>query len=447
MREKDALIAELKGTIESGEERLAREREALKKSRDAMYEMERRMEELEVLLARTQAEKDVSAAMVHQLMSQLSKARMDKMMMLKGGDSMTVQEQHAHMQQLLMSAKQHSQQVASLVERVPHAKKEAVKKYMNDLESSRASSRQSMALDDDAQDPFMGSRDPSRAPSAARLGPAEAALSLDPVDLPAAPAATGNPVAEGGEGGQTGQGGLAAPDGAVHECEIAAVPTSAGGGGKAQESADRSVDADGAGGSGHGAVDGAAGAEPAWQTTAESTRAPSSHGAGAEVEGGSAAAGGGGEGGVEGGEGAGAGAEGVEGYSADAEAAAVKIQAIARGGRDRAKMRNFLEEQMAEFLGANPDVDSADRGVTAAEQQAAAEPEAAEPAAAADASATVADAKALQPATAGDEFVKPTPPASRPTSARPASASLRRGGSRSSSRVNSPLPGAGAPAP
>jgi hypothetical protein len=49
--------------------------------------------------------------MVHQLMSHLSKARMDKMSVLKAGEGMSVQEQHAHLQQLLMSAKQHSQQV------------------------------------------------------------------------------------------------------------------------------------------------------------------------------------------------------------------------------------------------------------------------------------------------------------------------------------------------
>ena len=58
-----------------------------------------------------QAEKEVSASMVHQLMSHLSKARMEKMTVLKGGESMSLQEQHAHLQQLLMSAKQHSSQV------------------------------------------------------------------------------------------------------------------------------------------------------------------------------------------------------------------------------------------------------------------------------------------------------------------------------------------------
>lgn len=111
MREKDAYIAELKRTIEEGEERLARERDAVKKARDAMYDAQRKMEEVEEMLPRLQAEKEVFSGMVHQLMSQLSKARMDKMMVLKGGEGMSVPEQHAHMQQLLMSAKQHSQQV------------------------------------------------------------------------------------------------------------------------------------------------------------------------------------------------------------------------------------------------------------------------------------------------------------------------------------------------
>ena len=42
-----------------------------------------------------------------------------------------------------------------------------------------------------------------------------------------------------------------------------------------------------------------------------------------------------------------------------------------------------------------------------------------------------------QPSVAADEFVKPTPPASRPTSSRPTSASLRRaGGSKSNSRAH-----------
>ena len=59
-----------------------------------------------------QAEKEVFQGMVHQLMSQLSKARMDKMSVLKAGEGMSVQEQHAHLQQLLMSAKNHSQQVS-----------------------------------------------------------------------------------------------------------------------------------------------------------------------------------------------------------------------------------------------------------------------------------------------------------------------------------------------
>ena len=47
-----------------------------------------------------------------------------------------------------MAAKSHSQQVSSLVERLPMAKQEAVQRYMNDLQSSRASSRQSMARED-----------------------------------------------------------------------------------------------------------------------------------------------------------------------------------------------------------------------------------------------------------------------------------------------------------
>ena len=81
-----------------------------------------------------------------------------------------------------------------MVERVPHAKQEAVRKYMNDLESSRASSRASQAIGD-GEDARMAdlasfSRDPSRAPSAsALLGPAEATLSLDPVVMPPSPAA------------------------------------------------------------------------------------------------------------------------------------------------------------------------------------------------------------------------------------------------------------------
>jgi hypothetical protein len=115
-------------------------------------------------------------------------------------------------------------------------------------------------------------------------------------------------------------------------------------------------------------------------------------------------------------------------WGADAEAAAVRIQAVARGGRDRAQVREYLEGQMADYLAANPDAVAHEGG---GEQEAVAEQ---------DAGATnSAQQDAVQ---ARDEFVRPTPPTSRPTS-RPASSSIRRpGGSKTGSRVGSPAPGA-----
>ena len=84
--------------------------------------------------------------------------------------------------------------------------------------------------------------------------------------------------------------------------------------------------------------------------------------------------------------------------------------------------------QMADYLAANPDAVAHEGG---GEQEAAAEQ---------DAGATnSAQQDAVQ---ARDEFVRPTPPTSRPTS-RPASSSIRRpGGSKTGSRVGSPAPGA-----
>ena len=449
MRDKDSLIADLKQQIEGGEQRLARERDALKKSRDAMYEMERRMEELEVLLARAQAEKDVSAAMVHQLMSQLSKARMDKMTMLKGSESMSVQEQHAQMQQLLMSAKQHSQQVASLVERVPHAKKEAVKKYMNDLESSRASSRQSMALaDDDDHDPFNNaSRDPSRAPSsAAGLGPAEAALSLDPVELPAAPPRLS---AEGGGGSEIVPTAATPEDSHGEADEAQATSPDAGDAGAPDTPApaDRNVDAeakaDVEGAAQVGVAEGGP-EESSCQGTAHTAAEHEQSAAAAEAEAAqSVAVAGDGAGDTEGGESSAGNnaAEGVQEFGEDAEAAATKIQAVARGRRCRAEVRAYLEGQMEEYLAANTGDEAVEGDTEPREDGAAAHPEAG----GADIGASEQDQP--QPAVSADEFVKPTPPASRPSSSRPTSASLRRpGGSKSNSRVNSPLPSAGGPA-
>merc|ERR1719199_175010 len=103
-----------------------REQEATRKAREGMHEAQRKYEELEDSLPSLQAEKQVCKGMVHQLMSQLSKARMDKALVLKGQSaSMSIPQQHAHLQQLLLQAKSQSHQMSALVDGVISAKQEA----------------------------------------------------------------------------------------------------------------------------------------------------------------------------------------------------------------------------------------------------------------------------------------------------------------------------------
>ena len=142
-------------------------------------------------------------------------------------------------------------------------------------------------------------------------------------------------------------------------------------------------------------------------------------------------------GGEEGGESS-AGNNAGEGVLEFGEEAATKIQAVARGRRGRAEVRAYLEGQMEEYLAANTGDEAVEGDTEPREDEAAAHPEAG------GADIGAAEQDKPQPAVSADEFVKPTPPASRPSSSRPTSASLRRpGGSKSNSRVNSPLPGAG----
>jgi chromosome segregation ATPase len=71
IREKDDYISELKRTIEEGEQRVAREREALRKARDALYESQRKTEEVEEMIPRLQV---CVCVQVRQQLQQLQKS-------------------------------------------------------------------------------------------------------------------------------------------------------------------------------------------------------------------------------------------------------------------------------------------------------------------------------------------------------------------------------------
>ena len=149
LQDKDRQISDFAHSMQEAEARTQREREEARKARDAMHEALRKHDSIEDRLARLQAEKEVCEGMVHQLMAQLSRARLDQSLILKGKDAtLSVQEQHAQLQQLLVQAKAQSHQMDALVGGVVLAKEQAVKKYMTDLESSRASSRMSQVLQD-----------------------------------------------------------------------------------------------------------------------------------------------------------------------------------------------------------------------------------------------------------------------------------------------------------
>jgi len=122
----------------------------------------------------------------------------------------------------------------------------------------------------------------------------------------------------------------------------------------------------------------------------------------------------------------------MEEYGDDATAAAITIQSIARGGKSRDQVREMLQGQVAQNCTASPDSETE----TAEMHQQ-------DPATHPDAIHAQADTTQAPAQGGGDDFVKPTPPTSRPASSRPTSSSLRRpGGSKPGSRVASPLPGA-----
>ena len=54
VRRREAQIAELKLAVQEGEERLVKEREAVRKAREKQYEAQRKMEEVEEMMPRLQ---------------------------------------------------------------------------------------------------------------------------------------------------------------------------------------------------------------------------------------------------------------------------------------------------------------------------------------------------------------------------------------------------------
>jgi hypothetical protein len=54
VRSREAQIAELKLAVQEGEERLVKEREAVRKAREKQYEAQRKMEEVEEMMPRLQ---------------------------------------------------------------------------------------------------------------------------------------------------------------------------------------------------------------------------------------------------------------------------------------------------------------------------------------------------------------------------------------------------------
>ena len=281
----------------------------------------------------------------------------------------------------------------------------------SDLESSRASSRQSMAIGD--EDPRIAdlasfSRDPSRAPSTTKVGPAEAALQLDNEAIaipemlhfpPAAPspAAVAPAVTEDQEAAAQDETHSARPltGGGSRAASVAEIIAP----GETPASRDV-VDAEGSVGMEQDSMiqEALVSSLPETSITDQSAEELAS--------------------------------QTQSDWGPDAEAAAVRIQAVARGGHDRTQVREYLEGQMAEYLAANGD-SVTQEGL---EGEVGQEP-------------TAQEAGALD-AMQRDEFVRPTPPTSRPTS-RPASSSIRRpgGGSKAGSRVNSPAPGGSRPPP
>ena len=61
VRSREAQIAELKLAVQEVEERLVKEREAVKKARDKQYEAQRKMEEVEEMMPRLQVEYSIRA--------------------------------------------------------------------------------------------------------------------------------------------------------------------------------------------------------------------------------------------------------------------------------------------------------------------------------------------------------------------------------------------------
>ena len=61
VRSREAQIAELKLAVQEGEERLVKEREAVRKARDTQYQAQRKMEEVEEMMPRLQVEYSIRA--------------------------------------------------------------------------------------------------------------------------------------------------------------------------------------------------------------------------------------------------------------------------------------------------------------------------------------------------------------------------------------------------
>ncbi|EKX48968.1 hypothetical protein GUITHDRAFT_136168 [Guillardia theta CCMP2712] len=151
MKEKEKELTRLRASMLELEERLREKEEVVENLKREIMLGRRRQEDAEEQIPRLRAEKEVLQGMTNQLMAQLMDMRVDKLTALRG-EKMTQQEKLEALQSMMEKARQHSKALAAISDRLPEARRSAISRFLHDLQSSRASSRQSMAtlgLDDE----------------------------------------------------------------------------------------------------------------------------------------------------------------------------------------------------------------------------------------------------------------------------------------------------------